>query len=112
MYCQLDWPVCACIGTCLTKYAPKVLKKSCVLLNPPCSEPASEIVLAMELGWKWFKKDKSDTDEILYFAFENIMLALMILRDKFFDLLLVMINIVIILVDHLYHQSTNQTMTS
>lgn len=40
MYCQLDWPVCACIGTCLTKYAPKVLKKSCVLLNPPCSEPA------------------------------------------------------------------------
>lgn len=87
-------------------------------MNPPCSEPASEIVLAMELGWKWFKKDKSDTDEILYFAFENIMkletylLALMILREKFFDLFLVMINIVIILVDHLYHQSTNQTMTS
>lgn len=52
MYCQLDWPVCASIGTCLTKYAPKVLKKSCVLLNPPCSEPALEIVLAMELGWK------------------------------------------------------------
>lgn len=95
--------MCVCIGICLIKYVLKVFKKFCVFLNFLCSEFVLEIVLVMELGWKWFKKDKFDIDEILYFVFENIMLVLMILREKFFDLLFVMINIVIIFVDYLYY---------
>lgn len=101
--------MCVFFGICLIKYVLKVFKKFCVFLNFLCSEFVLEIVLVMELGWKWFKKDKFDIDEILYFVFENIMkleiylLVLMILREKFFDLFFVMINIVIIFVDYLYY---------